>query len=156
MVPEPTANPHAQLVIECFQEGPAPEIPAPGWSPIAAPDSKLVKESGWIGFTEPAVGGVKEDHNQDGEGVGSLFDQGCAESNMPPISGDCLARCAGHGEDDVFGQGSRTVPFENTTKWWDSTEGCTLPSLKELGLDIYVKMRKSNRPWSAAICSTHG
>ena len=151
MVPEPIANPHAKLVIECFQEGPALEIPASGWSHIAAPDPKLVKESGLNGVTESAVGGVKEDHNQDGEGVGTLLDEGCAESNMLPSSGDCLTRFAGHGEEDAVGQGSHTISFGDTIKWWDSTGGCTLPSLKELGLDIYVKMRKSNGPCSAVI-----
>ena len=142
MVPEPTANSHAKLVTECFQEGPALETQCSDWSPIAAPDPKLVKESRWNGVPEPVVGEGKEDRGQDGAGVDASVDEGCAESSMPPSSWDCLPGSAGHGEDDVIGQGQRTVAFENTIKWWDLTGGCTLPSLKELGLDIYVKMRK--------------
>ena len=86
MVPKPTANPHAKLVIECFQEGPALEIRGADRSPIAASDPKRVKESGWNGVTEPAVGDEKEDHGQDGEGIDAPFNTGYAESNIPPSS----------------------------------------------------------------------
>ncbi len=132
MNPTPTANPHARLVTECFQECPALETPARNW-PTAKPlDLKLMRGSGW---------GVdkEEDHPREGEVPDVLFDEGCEESNVPPSSRVRLPGLTGRGG-DLIGQGQQTSVDEETSTL-DLVGGCTLPSLRQLGLDIYVEKR---------------
>lgn len=51
MDPPPTANPHAELVAEYFEDCPRVDSPARSWSPIASPDKQL-----WWGVdNQPAV-----------------------------------------------------------------------------------------------------
>ena len=139
MDPEPTANPHAELVMECFGEPPATESSAPDWSPITPPDLMLARGSGWRGVEELAV--EKGDEGfLDGRVVEVLIEEGCGEDNMLPSSCILLPRLVGQGGDPV-GLGQQIVVVEDRIKC-GLVGGCTLPSLKELGLDIYV--RKQN------------
>ena len=139
MNPEPTANPHAELVMECFGAPPATESSARDWSPITPPDSVLARGSGWCGVEEPAV--EKGDgFFQESEIVEVLINEGCGGDDTLPSSWICLPRLVGQGGDPI-GLGPQTVVVEDERKW-DLVGGCTLPSLKELALDIYV--RKQN------------
>ena len=139
MDPEPTANPHAELVMECFGEPPSTESSAPDWSPVTPPDLMLAGGSGWYRVEEPAVE-KGDEFCQEGEIVDFLIDEGCGEDNMLPCSWICLPRLIGQGGDPV-GLGQQIVVVEDRIKS-GLVGGCTLPSLKELGLDIYV--RKQN------------
>ena len=136
MDPEPTANPHAKLVIDCFQECAALGTTARDWSPITPPDSMLVKGLGWGGVGASTVD-KREDSLQKGKVVDILLDEGCDGSKEPPSSRGRLPGLAGHSGSDV-GQGRQTTVVEDRIKW-DVIGGCTLPSLKELGLDVYVE-----------------
>lgn len=138
MDPEPTANPHATLVMECFQECPPLGTTARDWSPITPLDSMMVKGLGWGGVNEPAVDKGK-DCLQEGEIVDIIFDEGCEERTVPPSYRGCLPGSAGHGGDFV-GQGQQASVVEDRFKR-DLVGGCTLPSLRELGLDVYVEKR---------------
>ncbi|KAF6237857.1 hypothetical protein HO173_004058 [Letharia columbiana] len=136
MDPAPTANPHAELVTECFQECPALETPTRNRSPTTPPDVKLLKGSGWGGVIEPAVD-KEEDHSQEGKVADVLLDEGCEEGNVPLGSQGWLPGLAGHGGDRIS-QGPQTSAVEDLSRL-KKVRGCTLPSLKELGLDMYVK-----------------
>ena len=138
MDPEPIANPYAELVIECFQEGPALQNPARDWSPATPPLSNLVKGSRWGGVGEPSVGN-REDQVQEGKVVEVLFDEGGEESDMPPIFWDRLPGLACHGG-DCIGHGQQIDVVEDRSEW-ELDRGCTLPGLKELGLDRYIGKR---------------
>ena len=130
MDPAPTANPHAELVTECFQECPGLESPARSWSPPAS----LVKWSWWSVVGEPAVNDDEDRLREDKVG-----DVCCEEDNMSPSSWNWLPGLAGHGG-EVIGQGQHTSAVENMSKL-EVLRSCTLPSLKDLDLDIYVKKR---------------
>ena len=137
----PTADPHAKLVIVSFQKYPALHIPAWDWSPTTPPDRVQVKGKGlgWLGARESAAdeGG---DHSQEGNGVDVWIDEGCEESEMLPSSqGYFSPGLAGHGG-DLVSQKQETIVVEGMIKW-DLVRDCTLPSLKELGLYIYVEKR---------------
>ena len=123
MNPEPTANPHAELVMECFGDPPATENPAPDRSPITPPDLMLARGSGWCGVAEAAVE------------KGELFQEGKVVNSWI-----CLPRLVGQGGDPV-GLGQQIAVVEDRSKC-GLVGGCTFPSLKELGLDIYL--RKQN------------
>ena len=139
MDPEPTANPHAELVVECFGGPPAPESPAPDWSPITPPGLMLARGLGRCRVGEPAV--EKGDECcQEGEIVDVLIDEGCGEDNMLPSSWIRSPHLDGQGGDPV-GLGQQIVVVEDGIKC-GLVGGYTLPSLKELGLDVYV--RKQN------------
>ena len=127
MVPAPTANPHAELVTECFEEYPGFDSPARNWSPSTPPD----KRSWWGVVLEPAVG-KKEDHLQG--------DVGCEVDNMPRSSGGWLPGLAGHGGEFV-GQGQHTCAVVGNMGKVEVRGRCTLPSLKDLGLDVYIRKR---------------
>lgn len=139
MDPEPTANPHAELVMECFQECPPLGATARDWSPITPPDSMVVKGLGWGGVGEPADDDKGKDDLQEAEIVDTFFDQRCNEIKVPPSYRGYLPGLAGCGGDFV-GQGQQASVVEDRFKW-DLVGGCTLPSLKELGLDVYVGKR---------------
>ena len=139
MDPEPTANPHAELVMECFGEPPATETAAPGWSPITPPDWMLARRSGWCGVGEPAVE-KGDEFSQEGENVDVLIDEGFGEDDMLRTPWIFLPRLVGKGGDPV-GLEQQTIVVDDKSKR-ALIGGCTLPSLKELGLDIYV--RKQN------------
>lgn len=141
MDPEPTANPHAELVMECFEEPPATETAALGWSPIMPPDLMLARRSGWCGVDEAAVE-KGDEFFQKGEIVDVLIDEGRREENMLPSPWICLPRLVGQGGGPV-GLGQQKVVVEDRIRW-DLTGSCTLPSLKELGLDIYVRNQDQN------------
>lgn len=131
MVPAPTANPHAELVIECFDEYSGFESPARKWSPVTLPDKRS-----WLGVVvEPAVS-REDDRFRDDE----VVDVGCEEDDMPRSSWGRLPGSAGHGG-EVIGQGRQTCAGENMSKV-EVLGSCSLPSLKELGLDVYI--RKGN------------
>ena len=139
MDPEPTANPHAELVMECFEGPPPTESPAPDWSPITPPDSMLARGSGWCGGEEPAV--EKGDGAfQETKVVDVLIDEGSGEDHTLPNSRILLPHSVGRDGDPV-GLGEQIVVVEDRVKC-GLVGGCTLPSLKELGLDIFV--RKQN------------
>ena len=94
---------------------------------------------GWLDARESAAdeGG---DHSQEGIGVDVWIDKGCEESEMLPSSqGYISPGLAGH-VGDLVAQKQETIVVEDLIKW-DLVRGCTLPSLKELGLDIYVEKR---------------
>ena len=124
MNPEPTANPHAELVMECFGNPPATESPAPDRSPITPPELMLARGSGWCGVEEPAVE-KGDDFFQEGKVVDSWI---------------CLQRLIGQGGYPV-GLGRQIAVVEDRSNC-GLVGGCTLPSLKELGLDVYL--RKQN------------
>ena len=141
MDPEPTANPHAKLVIVSFQECPALQTPAWDWSPTRPPDRVQVKGKGlgWLGARESAFD-EGEDHSQEGNVVDVWIDEGCEESEMPPSAqGYISPGLAGH-VGALVAQKQETTVVEDMIKW-DLVRGCTLPSLKELGLDIYFVKR---------------
>ena len=139
MDPEPTANPHAELVMECLGELPASESRAPDWSPVTPPDSMLARRSGWCGVEEPAVE-KGDDFTQEGKIVDALIDEGCGEDSMLPSPWISSTRFIGQGGDPV-GLGQQTIDVRDESKR-GLIGGCALPSLKALGLDIYV--RKQN------------
>ena len=98
----------------------------------------LASRSGWCGVDEAAV--EKGDgFFQEGEIVDVSIDEGCGEENMLPSPWICLPRLVGRGGDPV-GLGQEEVVVEDRIKWGLSGR-CSLPSLKELGLDIYVRER---------------
>ena len=106
---------------------------------------KLVKGPGWV-----AVAVDKEkDHSQEGMVADVLIDEVCEESNVPPSSQGWLPGLAGHGG-DLIARGQQT-PADEDTSTLNLVEGCTLPSLKQLGLEMYVKKRNYNESWSAVI-----
>ena len=148
MVPEPTANPHARLVTECFQECPAFETSARNWSPTTPPASSLVRGPHW-GDAEGPVIDKGEDHSPEVKVVDLWFDDGYKETDLPPSSWGYLAGPAGHGGDPI-GQGQQTAVVEYMIKR-GSVRGCTLPSLKDLGLDMYLEKRTENGSQSAFI-----
>lgn len=139
MDPEPTANPHAELVMECFQECPPLGTMARDWSPITPPDSMMVKGLGWGGVGEAADDDKGKDYLQEGEVADIFLDEGCEESTVPPSYRGYLPGLAGHGG-DFLGQRQQTSVVKDRFKW-HLVGGCTLPSLKELGLDVYVEKR---------------
>ena len=101
----------------------------------------LASRSGWCGVDEPAV--EKGDgFFQEGESVDVLIDEGCQEENMLPSPWICLPRLVGQGG-DLVGLGQQKAIVEDRIKW-GLTGSCTLPSLKELGLDIYVREQDQN------------
>ena len=66
-----------------------------------------------------------------------VVDVGCEMDDMPRSSGGWLPGLAGH-DGEVIGQGQQTCAVvENMGK----LGSCTLPSLKELGLDVYIGKR---------------
>ena len=148
MDPEPTANPHAKLVIVSFQECPALQTPAWEWSPTTLPDWVLVKGLGWRGARESAAD-EGEDHSQESNVVDVWIGEGCEESEQPPSSQGCPPGLAGH-VGDLVAQKQETAVVEDMIKW-DLVRGCTLPSLKELGLDIYVEKRDKYGSWSVVM-----
>ena len=119
-----------------FRDPPATESPAPDWSPITPPDLTLARGSRWCGVEEPAVE-KGDEFFQEGKVVEVLIDEGCGEDNMLPSSWICLPRLIGQGGDPV-GLGQQIAVVEDRSKC-GLVGGCTLPSLKELGLDIYVR-----------------
>ena len=135
MDPEPTANPDAELAIECFEAFPTATSPPPDWSPITPPDLLLAKGPGWGGVEKPAVDDGR-DYFQEGKVVDVFVDEGCEESNMAPSSWFCLPGLAGHGGGSN-GQGQQISVVGDGIRW-DGVGRCPLPSLKELGLDVYL------------------
>ena len=138
MDPAPTANPHAKLVTECFEECRAPETPARKWPSPTPRESKLVEGSERRGTKQPAIN-QDTDHPREDDFGDVLFDEGCEEGSMPQ---SCRVWLPGLADDggDVIGQGQQTSVFEDTESV-NLARGCTLPSLKDLGLDIYFKRR---------------
>lgn len=134
----PTANPHAKLVTGCVEEGPALEISARNWLTTTPPELKLVKGSGPGGIRESAVFKGK-DHSRESKFADVFLGEGCEEGSMPPSSRVWLPGLAGHGG-DLISQGQQTSVVEDTSKL-NLVGGCTLPSLKDLGLDRYVDKR---------------
>ena len=139
MDPEPTANPHAELVMEYFGELSATESRAPDWSPVTPPDSMLARGSGWCGVEEPVVK-KGDDFSQEGEIFDAMVDEGCEEDHMLPSPWICPPRLIGQGGDPVD-LGQQTIVVRDESKR-GLIGVCTLPSLNALGLDIYV--RKQN------------
>lgn len=135
MDPAPTANPHAQLVSECFEDCPALDTPARNRSPTTPPDLKPVKGSEWDGVRRPAVD-IEESHSREGKVAVVYYDEGCEEGNMPAGSRSWLPSLTGQSGD----QGQQTYFVKNMTKL-NLVGDCTLPGLKELGLDMYVEKR---------------
>lgn len=137
MDPTPIANPHAELVIECFEECRAPETPARKWPSPAPLVSKLVEGSERRGRRQPATN-QDTDHSRGDGSADVLFEDGYEEGSMPENCRVWLPSLADGG--DVIGQGQQTSVFEDTEKL-NLARGCTLPSLKDLGFDIYFKRR---------------
>ena len=94
-----------------------------------------MRGSGW----GAAAVDKEEDHPPESEVTDVLFDEGCEESNVPPISRVRLPGLTGHGG-DLIGQGQQTSVDEDTSTL-GLVGGCTLPRLRQLGLDIYVEKR---------------
>ena len=138
MDPTPIPNPHAELVIECFEECRAPETPARKWPSPAPLESKLVEGSERRGRRQPATN-QDTDHSRGDGSADVLFEDGYEEGSMPE---SCWVWLPGLADDggDVIGQGQQTSVFEGTEKF-KLARGCTLPSLKDLGFDIYFKRR---------------
>ena len=136
MDPEPTANPHAELFIESYQERREVETVDWDWSPLTPP----VRGPGWggVGEEEPTFI-TGEDRAQQGEILDGLCCEGFGERDTTDSSWDCLACLVGHGEDRV-GQGQQIIGVGEMVKL-DVVGGFTLPSLKELGLDVYLGRR---------------
>ena len=135
MNPTPTANPDAKLVTECLQECPALATPARNWPTSKPLDLKLVRGSGWGAVAVDK----EEDHPREREVTDVLFDEGREESNVPPSSRVWLPGLTDHGG-GLIGQGQQTSVDEDTSTL-DLVGSCTLPSLRQLGLDIYVEKR---------------
>ena len=133
--PAPTANPHAKLVTECFEECPARETPARSSLFTALPDWE---GSGRRGAREPAVD-EEGNHSREGKVADVLFGRGCEEVDMSPSSQGWLPGLAGHGR-IPSGEGQQTSVVKTMSKS-DLVGCCTLPSFKELGLDKYVERR---------------
>ena len=143
MDPAPKANPHAKLVTEGFGEFPALENPALTYSPSPPPDLKLVERSGWGVIGDPAVDEM-EDHCPEGK-VADVFFDGCwREGNMPATPRGWLPGLAGYGGNSI-GQGQQTLDVSDVSRS-DLVGSWTLPSLKELGLDIYLEKRTYDGP----------
>lgn len=139
MDPAPTANPQAKLVTEGFGECLALETPALTWSPITPPDLKPVEGSGWGGIGEAAVD-KEEDCYPESKVADVLFDECWGEGNMPASPRGWLPGLAGHGG-DIVGQGQQTSVVADVSRL-NFFGGWTLPSLKDLGLEIYLEKRK--------------
>lgn len=136
MDPAPKANPQAKLVTESFGDCPALETPALTWSPITPPDLKPVERSGRGVIGEPAVDEV-EDRYPEGK-VADIFFDGCwGEGNIPASPRGWLPGLAGYGGNSI-GQGQQTSVVSDVSRS-DLVGGWTLPSLKEVGLDIYLE-----------------
>ena len=138
MDPTPTANPHAELVIEGFEECRPPETPARKWSSPMPLESKLVEGSERRGIRQPATnhdtGHPREDVFAD-----VWFEQGYEEGSMRESCRVWVPGLADNGG-DIISQGQQTSICEDTEKL-KLARGCNLPSLKDLGLDIYIKRR---------------
>lgn len=138
MDPAPKANPRAELVTECFEGCPAFETLALNWLPITPLDLKPVKGSGWGGVGEPAIDKEKDDYRDD-KVADILLDERGGGGNMPASPWGWLPGLAGHAV-DINGQGQQTFFFADMSRL-DLVGGYTLPSLKELGLDMYLEKR---------------
>ncbi|CAF9910912.1 MAG: hypothetical protein ALECFALPRED_006930 [Alectoria fallacina] len=136
MDPAPKANPQAKLVTECFEACPALEIPALKWSSTTLPDLKSVKMSECGGVEEPTVD-KKEDHCREGNVAVVLFDERWEEGNVC-LQG-WLPSLAGH-DGNIIAQGKQTSVVAGVSRM-DLVGGCMLPSLRELGLDVYLGKR---------------
>lgn len=100
----------------------------------------MVKGLGWGGVGEPAHEDKGEGDLQESEIVDVSFDEGCDESTVLPSYWDYLPDLAGHSWDFVGQRGPQaSVVGDRFTR--DLVGGCTLPSLRELGLDVYVGRR---------------
>ena len=137
MDPIPTANPHAELVTEYFEECHAPD-PAQKWSSPMPLGSKLVEGSERLGIRQPATNQdmvyPREDAFAD-----ILFEEGYEEGSMRESCWVWLPGLAVNGG-DIISRGQQTSLFEGTEKL-NLARGCKLPSLKDIGLDIYFKRR---------------
>ena len=138
MDPIPTANPHAELVTEDFEEGRAPETPARKWSSPMPLESKLVEGSERCGMRQPATIQDMDYPREDGF-ADVLHEEGYEAGVMRGSRRIWLPGLADNGG-DIISQGRQTSIFEDTERL-NLARGCTLPSLKDLGLDIYFKRR---------------
>ena len=136
MDPTPTANPHAELVTEGFEGYRSPETPARKWSSPMPLESKLVEGSEHRGIRQPATNRDTDHHREDGF-ADVWFEEDYKEGSMRESCRVCLPGLADNGG-DIISQGLQTSVFEDTEKL-KLARGCTLPSLKDLGLDIYIK-----------------
>lgn len=136
MDPAPKANSQAKLVTECFEACPALEIPALKRSSTTSPDLKSVKRSECGGVEEPKVD-KKEDHCREGNVAVVLFDERWGEGNV--CLRGWLPSLAGH-DGNIIAQGKQTSVVAGVSRL-DLVGGCILPSLKELGLDVYLGKR---------------
>ena len=138
MDPTPTANPHAELVTEDFEECRAPETPARKWSSPVPLESKLVEGSERRGMRQPVTNQDSGYPREDGF-ADVLYKEGYEEDVLRGSRRVWLPGLADDGG-DLISQGQQTSIFEDTEKL-KLVRGCTLPSLKALGLDIYFKRR---------------
>ena len=138
MDPTPTANPHAELVTEGFEECRSPETPARKWSSSMPLKSKLVEGSERRGIRQPATNHDRDHPREDGF-ADVWFEEGYKEGSVRESCRVCLPGLADN-DGDIISQGQQTFVFEDTEKL-KLARGCTLPSLKDLGLDIYIKRR---------------
>ena len=137
MDPIPTANPYAELVTEGFEECRPPETPARKWSSPMPLEPKRVEGSERRCIRQPAIN-QDTDHPREDGFADVLFEEGYEEGSVRETRRVWLPGLADGG--DITSQGQQTSVFEDTEKL-SLARGCTLPSLKDLGLDIYFKRR---------------
>lgn len=138
MDPTPTANPHAELVTEDFEECRSPETPARKWPSPMPLESKLGEGSEQRGMRQPATN-QDTDYPQEDGFADVLYEEGYEEGVMRGSRRIWLPGLA-NDSGDIISRGQQTSVFEDTEKL-KLARGCTLPSLKDLGLDIYFKKR---------------
>ena len=143
MDPTPTANPHAELVTEGFEECRPSETSARKWSSPMPLESKLVEGSERHG-RQPATN-HDTDHPREDDFADVWFEEGYKEGDMRENCRVSLPGLADNGG-DIISQGQQMSIFEDTEKL-KLARGCTLPSLKDLGLDIYIRRRIDGRFW---------
>lgn len=131
MDPAPNANPHAELVTEGFGGCPGFDSPARNWSPTTPPD----KRSWWGVVIEPAVS-KEEDQFRDEK----VVDVGCEEDDMPRSYWGWLPGFDSHAGEHIR-QGQHTWCGVEDMSKLEVHGSCNLPSLKDLGLDLYIRKR---------------